>query len=410
MARRQLVRTIALLGVVLSWLLALPAVAAELRAPAGWRQGDAVSMEARMRAKTWARQWGGGVRDIASTTDDDGLVETLALIELDTPLPKEALKEPTAATEWLQATVSAQRVEPVVFEAVTLVPTDAPDTAIISGSTLLGPQRLYVAAGPRGPRTLVIALLINDADRVLYDDVFDSAKQSLTDLSPPISAFPISAVTPIALLVWLLVTLGLVLGWVERTPPATRVRNARLLALVALGGAIVVIVACGTLLDSNDPSLALAQVSTWRVGVHAALPAPMVALALAIYSRSIAGKSGPVASAPSKGSFAASRSRVAPVVSDSDASTAARRPPMSPPAVAEPKPEPIDLPPPGAVQEISEEADTGVVSVPLPNASPSDPDIIARPPIAGIADLVLDEPDEADAPASLVDAHEQPKG
>lgn len=366
------------------WIgVASTTLAASVVVPSGWRQGDAVTAEARDRAERWARAWQGEVVALASTAADDSLSETLALIEVAAPLPAELLTDTEAATPWMLARMQEAfgGSATVPTESIELRHTAKRGVAIVVGRGNVEGQLGLVAFAPRGAHYLALVLWIDAEDEILYGTVFEDALGGLGDLQAPIAPFPVASTILVAWLLWLGLGLGLGGWWVHRgrATPGPRVAGRQAAVVIALV-AVVLLTAVGMSLGNAQAELALADSTPWGLAMYTSVGGVAVTLVLLLVGEGLERSQRTVASAPTQGTFA-------------HRSTADLTPTASP----SPAPETAPLASPAATP--TDEADERV-----------------RPQISGIADALLDDEHPApqtplviladEDPATLVDARD----
>ncbi|MEX1365852.1 MAG: hypothetical protein AB1Z98_22180 [Nannocystaceae bacterium] len=448
-ARGHAERAALLVGLLWSWLsFAAVAGAAPLTLPFGWSDGDGAAVQARERANAWANAWRGRVDQVMSTAADDDFVETLAMIESEVPLPEGVLDELPSARPWLaeRLTMALGPGASLDPESVQLLERDADGVAVLRGRGRAGDTVVWVAVGPRGPRHVVVVMQVAAGEQVLYAAIFDAAIDELSGLRPPATPFPSGTVHVVAWLAWLALGLGGAITWIRRNLPRSGVRAAsRQVAAVLGGAALLVLVAARLALGGSAVELSLVDSTPWVFALQLAMGGPVIALLVIAAAELIERQPTLVASAPPQGSFANSGSPRAvghvpaqPVARASDPALdlahaqtgdtqvgpAPTLPPV-PPAVT------------GDTQVGRAPAVRGNTQVGPPPAAPHDDmssppvrEVIAgaievdtqvgprppRPPLyEGVTDdttarrhivVELDEDVDEDAPASLIDAHE----
>ncbi|MCB9715773.1 MAG: hypothetical protein H6712_18035 [Myxococcales bacterium] len=283
--------------------------AAPLTLPFGWSEDAGAAPSARARASAWAKAWGGELEQVMSTAEDDDFAETLAVVEVGSPVPPAALESPEAATPWLRERLrlAMGRGAELVDDSVLVIRRAAPGIAVVRGRGRVDGRVVMLAVGPRGPHHVAVVLQVAAGEEVLYAGVFDGAVEELDDLRPPLQPFPRGSLRLLALLAWL--AAGIVVGvlWTRRSLPRPGARVAgQQVALALMGAAVLVLLVARVVLGGSGPELALADGSPWGFALELAMGGPIMAVLVLggceLWERRLT----PVASAPQQGSFAIS--------------------------------------------------------------------------------------------------------
>jgi hypothetical protein len=287
-------------------LLAAPAFAP----PSGWDDGAAADARAQRRANGWAQAWGADVRQVMSTRSTDDFAETLAILDVSTPIPAEALTRLDAGRTWLEPRVSAALGATVTLdpEGLELRPRPQPGVAVLLGRARVGDGIARIAVAPNGARHVAVVLLVPEAEEVLHAHVFDDAVEGLDGLRPPVAPFRLDLARAAAGLAWLLVGGAFAFVWVRRALPMPGAGPAgRQVALVLGAVALLVLVLVGSFAGDVAVELALAGSSPWGLALELALGGAVVAIVALVVTALLDRRVRPVASAPQAGSFAVSR-------------------------------------------------------------------------------------------------------
>jgi hypothetical protein len=307
-ACERLVILVALLGLWLALSSSIQAAPA-FTPPPGWDDGAAADDQARRRADAWADAWGADLRRVMSTRSADDFAETLAVLDVASPIPAEALAGLEAGRTWLEPRVSAAFGATATLdpERLELRSRPQPGVAVLLARVRVGDRIARVAMAPHGARHLAVVLLVPEAEEVLHARAFDDVVAGLDGLAPPIAPFRLGLVRGAAWLAWLLVGGAFAFEWARRSLPLPGARVAgRQVAVALVLVALLVLVLAGSLLGDAAVELALAGSSPWglalELGLGGAVAAGVVLGGTELWERRI----GPVASAPQAGSFAIS--------------------------------------------------------------------------------------------------------
>ncbi len=273
---------------------ALAAVALEV--PAGWRSPPLP--EARDRAAVLATRVGGKVVAVASTAEPDDFVETIAVVEVDRPLPGGPLESDAEARALLE-THAAAIVPGGTVQSVERRPTPDAKVRYVDARLASDTVAAHVAVVPLGQRTAWVAAWSSAAEAPLYRRAAETTIRAITaEASAPISPFSGRRARWIAWLGWLLAAAGvyaLSLAFSDRKGDHLDASGRAMKVLAA--ATVLVFAASAAYLASQAERVVLSGTTPWLLALHLALPGA-VATSLAFAATRVLASGGRIASAP----------------------------------------------------------------------------------------------------------------
>lgn len=344
--RSPLRRALASLAGLLAILLATSALAAvSVDAPRGWSaraRGDALA-----RAEGWTTALGGRLVSAYATRNADDFTETIAVIELDGPLPANAADALAAAAEDslgpILGDAPLNTLRLAEFE-------DGNEATIIEGRFELEGVVHYFAVGDAGASRGVLLLAARSADASLYEGTFEDLLDETRGFATGVARFNTGLYWSLGVAAWLLIAIA---SWVlvrlrlgALAEPSEQGRGTALLCLVATP---LVGVAAYVIFLGKEAELNLVGLSpSWAAARIGLLGLATIALVL-IIGAIRASRVQPIQSAPSDGAFSGRPKVRAPSVPAAHRSTvvsgsvdgpssleAATPPPLFTPAADEP--------------------------------------------------------------------------
>ncbi|RMG97873.1 MAG: hypothetical protein D6705_07715 [Deltaproteobacteria bacterium] len=264
--------------------------------PAGWR--TPALPQAQDRAAALAAQMGGEVLEVASTAEVDDFVETLALVEVPEPLPRETMTEDAAARAYVDDR-AGRLLDGATITRIERVPTGEAGLSYIDARLQADPTYAHVAIVPYGARTLWVVAWSSGNEAPLYRRVAEPTIRAVAALAtPPITPFDRGGALLTAWLGWLLaggvVYVALLLLADRR---GDHFEAATKSAWIVGGATLVVGAGAAIAFGSSAERLALVGTTPLSMAVHVALPGALLAIAALVASRLLS-SSGRIASAP----------------------------------------------------------------------------------------------------------------
>ena len=279
-------------------LAGLPAALAAIpfEVPAGWRSPPLP--EARDRAAALATRLGGKIAAVASTVEPDDFVETIAVVEVDRPLPDGPLESDASAHALLDAHAAAI-VPGSSVQSVERRPAPGAGVRYVDARLASDTVAAHVAVVPLGQRTAWVAAWSSTAEAPLYRRAAETTIHAIAaEASPPITPFSDRRARWIAWLGWLLAGGGvyaLSLAFSDRKGDHLDASGRTMKVLAA--ATVLVFVALAAYLAGQAERVALSGTTPWLLALHLALPGAVVA-GLAFVATRLLAPGGKIASAP----------------------------------------------------------------------------------------------------------------
>ena len=281
-------------------LAARPALAdVEFNLPADWAKQSSVDGSAVQRANAWADALGGRVIRTEGSASIDNFVETLAVINFDSPLKAGALENNEAAQAYLD-----ELMQPLVGDAraedLQRVPLPTTKVMSIRGHYLVGGTRLETVLLPDGTKTTLVIVGGLESEHILYAPIMSPLLDSIDGGAAPVEPFDVGSFRTKYLIAWLLAFLGIYFGSIaafsERK--GDHKRTGGFSALIT--GALAIVAALVTWLVFGGDAASLEAVGSTASDLASEVFGVGVLGALVIFgvAQLLESDSGPIQSAP----------------------------------------------------------------------------------------------------------------
>lgn len=375
----------------MAWLLAIVLAsnafaAVSVDAPSGWSaraRGDALA-----RAEDWSTALGGRLAAAYQTRNTDSFAETIALIEVDGPLPADARDQPQAAAGDALAAISGE----AEVQGVRLAEFEDNDATIVEGRFEIDGVVHYFAVGNAGANRGILLLAARASEASLYEATFEDLLDATRGFATGVARFNTRLYWWLGILTWILIIAA---TWLivrlrigALAEPGEQGRGTALLCLLAipLVGAVAFFIFTGKEAELNlvglSPSWAAARIGLLGLG----------AIALVLLSSAIrAARVQPIQSAPADGAFSGRPKVRAPSVPAAHRSTVVSGSVDGPSSLEAATPPPLfepgeQLPPDTEVEVIPPTAPkTPVDLAPAPEATQAKPAATPKKTLFGLA-------------------------
>ncbi len=358
----------------------------EFEVPTEWASTGNVDSSAVQRANGWTSAVGGKLVRAEGSSSVDNYVETLALIEINRPLPDEAIASEEGAQAFAQELLG-NMVGGATPEELELVPLGEDGVNSIQAEYLVGEERLRAIVIPDGTLTHLIVIGTLDAEKILYAPIVTQIVNSISGGSTPVTPFDLSGFRTKYIVAWLFCFVGAFFASIavfsERKGDYKRTGGFAALMLVAL--AILAALTIWASFGDTDASLKAAGTSLNDLISEVFGFGALGAVIIFGLSQVLQSDDGPIQSAPT-----ASTIFKAPL------------PHAPPPSQAPPESEAPEMVEAIELPEFDEEAQTVIKSLPSKPRTPPPPSSTAR----RVATTPVKRSESR--PANLQDAREEP--
>lgn len=244
--------------------------AVDVQAPADWVSGASVDRSASDRANRWSEALGGIVASVHASTGIDDFVETMAVIERDTPVPLEILGDDAKTAAWLDEQLrpitGGSEPQEIGWKLTPNIP-----AGFAFGRYALADVRLIAMAVPDGDRTVFVLMAARTSEDLFYDPIFEEVRTTAMGGAAPVHPFDLSGHRTWSLVGWLIGLVGAyglsLAVFSERKGDHRRV--GRIAAFILSGAAVAAAIVVYLKLQGQEAALAAVDSSASGLSAEA---------------------------------------------------------------------------------------------------------------------------------------------